>query len=155
MSHNRSVNNDSIHRRRPCHYRNYVIKCALDGCWFPDLSEPQLTVRTDAYQLQGLIIRFGVNHHKVGMNVAIPESLPVSAQCMIAHACIERLIARQHRDDFQEVRIKCFSMLPPGFALEITFEPGGSLNRPHRGPASGCQCSQSASICRRAPPAWH
>ena len=86
---------------------------------------------TQTDQLQCLGVRLAVDQHQIRLDVTVSMIRPVSGQCVIAMAWLQRGIIGQGCDHRDENSIKPLCVLPFGLALIVSAELTCPLNLPH------------------------
>jgi len=98
------------------------------------MSKSKFAMRTETHKLQHCVIRFSVDQHQVGFDVAVTVVFPVAGQRMVAMLLGQRLVVGQRLHDRHEVIRQRFAVRTFGLAFQITLELPGLFNRPQRVP---------------------
>ena len=78
-------------------------------------------------------VRFAVDQHQVGAEVAVPVVLPRTRQGVVPVTRGQRPVGGQFGDGFQQAGVQSPAESALFLALVVPFEGGGAPNRPHSG----------------------
>jgi hypothetical protein len=65
-------------------------------------SKAEFAVRSEANELESLVVGFAVDQHEIRPNMAVTEVLPSAAERMIVKTCRQRLVSGQRGDHVSE-----------------------------------------------------
>lgn len=97
----------------------------------PKPLQPQLTVRSEAYEFERLGIRLAVDENEVRPDVAVAVIGPFTGQRVVEVTPGQRFVGNEQVHDRHQRGIEALAMPPRFLAFVVTLEAPGVANLPH------------------------